>query len=99
MNCTICGRTATSGVYCAYAFCSEEHLRQLNERRQARFEAMRGESRQDLPVMVSRAALKRHLLRVSLEIIWELAEGDAIDYDHEYIPEMFVFGLEGRVIQ
>jgi hypothetical protein len=60
---------------------------------------MRGGSHEDLPVMVSRAALKRHLLRVSLQIIWELADGDPIDYEEEFIPEMFVCSLEGKVLQ
>jgi hypothetical protein len=60
---------------------------------------MRGDSREDLPAVVSKAALKRHLLRVSLEIIWELADGDPIDYEEEFIPEMFVCSLEGKVLQ
>jgi hypothetical protein len=99
MKCAICGRIASAVVYCSYGYCSEEHLRQLNERRKARFEAMRGDSRQDLPTVVSRAVLKRHLLRVSLEMIWELSDGDPINYEEEFIPEMFVCSLEGKVIQ
>ena len=99
MRCSICVRPAAQLIYLSYGYCSEEHLRQLNERREARFEALRGESRPELPRMVSRAALKQHLLRVSLEMIWDLGAGDPIDYEEEFIPEMFVCGLEGNVLQ
>jgi hypothetical protein len=42
---------------------------------------------------------KRHLLGVSLDMIWEFADGDSIDYEEEFFPEMFVCGLEGKVIR
>jgi hypothetical protein len=48
--------------------------------------------------MVSEEVLKRHLLRLALEKIWDLAGGDPADYDDD-IPEMFVMGLMGRVIE
>lgn len=98
MRCAICGRPTRDGIYCTYGYCSQNHLERLNEVRRSRFEAVREEPRAELPPVVSEAALKRHLLRLALERIWAEADGDPVDYDDD-IPEMWVRGLMGRVLE